>query len=192
MVGVKKHPYSICYWQWCLLDYWIYKFWGSFFFFLGRPNAWVVFWQLQGWTGCFLGFLQSCTTDQSLQDASAHIFFLLSFPTQKSCRKNLSQSSVHQNVLIKMVDFLFFNPNKIVKNKTFLTIHIFQFSHVCNNCNGSLIYSLIKSIWKITSPNFFTRENTSVSMGKPWWESQQWFWYSISQKLKDITKVCRD
>lgn len=189
MVGEKKHPYSICCWQWCLLDYWIYKFWGWFVFFLsGLRNAWVAFWQLQEWTGCFLGPLQSCTTDQSLQDASAHIFFLLPFLTQNFCRKNRSQPSVHQNFLIKMVVLFFFNPNKIVKNKTFPTIHMFQFSHVCN---GSLIYSLIKTIWKITSPNFFTRENTSVGLGKPWWESQQWFWY-ISQKLKYITKVCRD
>lgn len=184
MVGEKKHPYSICYWQWCLLDYWIYKFWGCFF--VSRLSK------------CLSGFLTVSGVDWVLFRPFAvmyhrsittgwfcHIFLLLPFLTENSCRKNLSQPSVQQNFLIKMMGFFFFDPNKIVKNKTFPAIHIFQFFHVCNNCSGNIIYSLIKTIWKVTSPNF-TRETTSVGMGKPWWESQQWLWYNISQKLEDI------
>lgn len=120
---------------------------------------------------------------------SAHIFFLLCFPTQNYCRRELSKSSIQQNFLVKM--FLFFLTKTIVKKKTVSVIHIFQLCHVCNNCNGNLIHPLIKTIWEITSPNFFTRENIFVSMWKTWWQSQQWSWYHVSWKLKDVPKACR-
>lgn len=71
-------------------------------------------------------------------------------------------------------------------------IHMFLFSHVRNNRNGNFIHLLIKTVGEITPPSFFAKENTLVSVWTTWWQSQQWFWYNISWKLKDIPKACTE
>lgn len=81
---------------------------------------------------------------------------------------------------------------KMTKKKTVAIIHMFLFPRVRNNRNGNFIHLLIKTVWEITPPNFFTKENTLVSVWTTRWQSQQWFWYNISRKLKDIPKARKE
>lgn len=58
---------------------------------------------------------------------SAHIFFLLHFPAQNSCREDISQSCVPQNFLIKMA--LFFKiKTKLSKRRLSLSFTYFSFA----------------------------------------------------------------
>lgn len=198
MVGEKRHLYSVYYRKWCLPDYW--KIQALKYdkdttnqevglIFLVYPNTWVAPCPLwKDWTRCTSGSLQPSTTDQSPKD-SLPTSFSYCVSLHRTTAEESSQSLLYNRIFsLKCVFFLI---KTIVKKKTVSVIHIFQLCHVCNNCNGNLIHPLIKTIWEITSPNFFTRENIFVSMWKTWWQSQQWSWYHVSWKLKDVPKACR-